>query len=520
MNLGATVAFALATGPASVRDRTMAAVYAAGARWLRVDTPDTSEFDPLVQSALAHGLKVDLLVQDWRIPDTPAAMRALATTLARHYAPEGVHTYEILNETAFYLSAATYTSLLKAAYVQLHAIDPAANVVSAGLAEAGGASEPYNYLADMYAAGAGGYMDSVGVHPYSFPNTPNTSDPQYNPWQYMPMGGWSASQCAGIGPSKCLRSIMVANGDGNKKMWLTEFGVPVGTAGGVRAFSLQQQATSITEAFAAANLVDYSGPLFVYEWQDDPQGDFGLVDAANNPRPALQAFTDAVSQPSPPPSNGPIGAYYLSLGGPGSYLGTPVGSESGVAGGLEQPYQNGYIFWAASTGAHVVHGAILSRYLAFGGPSGILGFPTSDETGTPDGVARYNTFAGSGGSSLYWTPQSGAFETQGAIYAKWAAMGGEAGLLGYPVTDESNTADGIGRYNHFSNDASIFWTPTTAAWSVHGSIRAAWASMGWERGPLGYPISDEYAVNGGRRSDFQRGSITWNANTGAIGVGP
>ena len=45
------------------------------------------------------------------------------------------------------------------------------------------------------------------------------------------------------------------------------------------------------------------------------------------------------------------------------------------------------------------------------------------------------------------------------------------------------------------------------------SIRDAWAASGWEAGPLGYPISDEYAVADGRRSDFQRGSITWIAAT-------
>jgi uncharacterized protein with LGFP repeats len=83
--------------------------------------------------------------------------------------------------------------------------------------------------------------------------------------------------------------------------------------------------------------------------------------------------------------------------------------------------------------------------------------------------------------------------------------------MGYPVTDETGTPDGIGRYNHFTGGAgaSIYWTPATGAWSVHGGIRGRWAAQGWERGPLGYPVSDEYAVPGGRRSDFQRGSLVW-----------
>jgi uncharacterized protein with LGFP repeats len=36
---------------------------------------------------------------------------------------------------------------------------------------------------------------------------------------------------------------------------------------------------------------------------------------------------------------------------------------------------------------------------------------------------------------------------------------------------------------------------------------------GWESGALGYPVSDEYDVAGGRKSDFEHGSITWDAAT-------
>jgi uncharacterized protein with LGFP repeats len=62
-------------------------------------------------------------------------------------------------------------------------------------------------------------------------------------------------------------------------------------------------------------------------------------------------------------------------------------------------------------------------------------------------------------------------------------------------------------------EGSIYWTPALGAHEVHGRIRDAWADTGWEAGALGYPVSDEYAVTGGRRSDFQHGSITWAADT-------
>ena len=38
--------------------------------------------------------------------------------------------------------------------------------------------------------------------------------------------------------------------------------------------------------------------------------------------------------------------------------------------------------------------------------------------------------------------------------------------------------------------------------------------MGWERSLLGYPTSDEYDVAGGRRSDFEHGSLTWTPTGG------
>ena len=88
----------------------------------------------------------------------------------------------------------------------------------------------------------------------------------------------------------------------------------------------------------------------------------------------------------------------------------------------------------------------------------------------------------------------------------------------YPTTDELATPDTTGRYNHFANGGSIYWTPSTGGHEVHGAIRVKWAQLGWERGPLGYPTSDEYTIAGGRRSDFQHGSISWNSATNTTTV--
>jgi hypothetical protein len=229
---------------------------------------------------------------------------------------------------------------------------------------------------------------------------------------------------------------------------------------------------------------------------------------------ALDAGAQTIGQSATTPDA--IQAKYQSLGGSASFLGSPTGGEQSIAGGLEQDYSQGSIYWSQSTGAHEVHGSIWGHYKALGGPSSILGFPTTDETGTPDGVGRFNHFAGppGWGGSIYWTPSTGAHEVHGAIRAKWASLGWETSFLGYPTTDETRTPDGVGRFNHFSSKdgwgASIYWTPSTGAWSIHGAIRAKWASLGWERSCLGYPVSDEFAIPGGRQSNLQHGFITYS----------
>ena len=111
------------------------------------------------------------------------------------------------------------------------------------------------------------------------------------------------------------------------------------------------------------------------------------------------------------------------------------------------------------------------------------------------------------------TCPGGSGAAVGAIEAKLHALGGCGSFLGAPTTSEQGTPDGVGRYNVFQN-GSIYWTPQTGAFEVHGVIRDTWASLGWEAGSLGYPVSDEYAVASGRRSDFQHGAITFDATSG------
>jgi uncharacterized protein with LGFP repeats len=159
-----------------------------------------------------------------------------------------------------------------------------------------------------------------------------------------------------------------------------------------------------------------------------------------------------------------------------------------------------------------VHGAIAQKWQSLGGTGGFLHAPLTNETATPDGVGRFNHFQG---GSIYWTPTLGAHEVHGLIRDKWASLSWERGFLGYPLTDETTTPDGVGRFSHFQG-GSIYWTPTTQAHEVHGLIRDKWASLSWERGALGYPTSDEFQDGKFRRSNFQHGIIRWSEATGAV----
>ena len=211
----------------------------------------------------------------------------------------------------------------------------------------------------------------------------------------------------------------------------------------------------------------------------------------------------------------PILSKYLALGGNG-VLGAPTVDTSLTADGVGSytHFTNwASIFSSPATGAHLVKGLIRDKYQALGWERSLLGYPTNDEDGTPDGVGRFNHFSKNG--SIYWTPTTGAHAIYGEIRKKWAALGWEKGL-GYPTNDEDGTPDGVGRFNHFSKNASIYYTPSTGAHNVQGEIRKRWIALGWEKSYLRYPTSDEYVYGAGWRSDFQGGYITYTSAQGAI----
>ena len=104
----------------------------------------------------------------------------------------------------------------------------------------------------------------------------------------------------------------------------------------------------------------------------------------------------------PTPSAGPILAKYQSLDEKARKdLGAPTHDQvTNTDGGVWQQFDGGVIIYKTPTAAYVVWGKIRDSWIALGGSQGKLGYPTSDELDTPDGVKK-STFEH---GTLTWKP--------------------------------------------------------------------------------------------------------------------
>jgi uncharacterized protein with LGFP repeats len=102
----------------------------------------------------------------------------------------------------------------------------------------------------------------------------------------------------------------------------------------------------------------------------------------------------------------------------------------------------------------------------------------------------------------------------GAIYDRWQATGGMAGGLGAPTSPEAACGDSI-RYVVFASGA-IYWSPATGPQPLTGRIYEAWATLRYERGPLGLPTSAEIHEPEWIVQNFQHGTLNFNRQTSTV----
>jgi LGFP repeat len=141
---------------------------------------------------------------------------------------------------------------------------------------------------------------------------------------------------------------------------------------------------------------------------------------------------------------------------------------------------------------------------------------------TPQGDVRYvadGYYRRFADCDIYYSPETGAHEVHGAIREKYLLVNGPV-RLGLPITDETGTPDGRGRFNHFAKQASIYWHPGTGPFWLSGAVRFRWASLGWETGSLGYPVQDEESLGGLHPGDDPDMHWTHFQNGMVFGQGP
>jgi hypothetical protein len=299
-------------------DREIELLRQAGVRWIRANVnwaglePDRkgeinqwllAEYDYAIDRAHEAGLQVLMPIADgvpywassdparyvdgggtprWEVNYRPQRMSDYGDFVrfaVGHFAPKGVHTYMIWNEPnhpRFWPSgpdASAYVPMLRAGYNAVKAASPEATVLLGGLSKS-----DFAYLEGVYRAGGGDYFDAVAVQPYTYGVDPTDSWNGVHDWEdpdRISVNAFPAIQE--------VRRSMVAFGDEEKSVWLTEFGYSTTTQdGGVSAAT---QAEFLTKAYRYVERFPWVKALFwysarnspFYEDRDEYEARFGLA---------------------------------------------------------------------------------------------------------------------------------------------------------------------------------------------------------------------------------------------------
>lgn len=175
-------------------------------------------------------------------------------------------------------------------------------------------------------------------------------------------------------------------------------------------------------------------------------------------------------------------------------------------GGRRSVFSKGEIIWSRNRAIAILD-QIYLEYENIGG-SATLGFPTTIQRRLGPGVEQVFE----GGRMYYRNNAPKAHEVHGAILDKLLSLGGVM-RWGYPVTNELDflkEGNPIGKFSQFEQ-CTIFYNGAVGAHEVHGAIRQRYMAMGGPAGELGWPTSDEKDIPGvagfGKANTFQNGSV-------------
>lgn len=214
---------------------------------------------------------------------------SFASTVATRYGAD-ISAYEIWNEpnsAEFYdpIDPATYTALLKAAYPAIKAANPNAAVVAGAVGSVisfGNVTmDPVTFVQDMFADGAKGYFDALSFHPYQ---------------ETLEFSQGAAVPNSPLSQLNAIEQLLIANGDANDKVWISEYGLPTSDV------SQQTQATFIQNLIDTWQTISYAGPVFIYTAADtdsastNPNDTYGIYESDWTPKLAAAVIQQEIAK--------------------------------------------------------------------------------------------------------------------------------------------------------------------------------------------------------------------------------
>ena len=172
-----------------------------------------------------------------------------------------------------------------------------------------------------------------------------------------------------------------------------------------------------------------------------------------------------------------------------------------------QRFRNGYII-SSPKGAWESYGKIRQRWGQLEYENGLLGYPNGgvecyEKKGQIYCVQRYD-------NGYIISGPKGAWESYGAIRQRWAELGYENGVLGYPIDEVycyKNTKN-LNDYCVQRYDNGYIISGPKGAWESYGAIRQRWADTDYERGNYGYPCGAVIIQEDMISQDYDGGVIT------------
>ena len=159
---------------------------------------------------------------------------------------------------------------------------------------------------------------------------------------------------------------------------------------------------------------------------------------------------------------------------------------------------------------------IISAWRKMGGRTSPLAAPRSAEqlvTGPRGQEGARQMFAH---GKMFWSRATGAHGLWGPILRRYQHASGADSRYGFPVSSVQRTSDG-GAKARFQ-DGMFFRSRATGPRPVYGRILTAYADRHYSAGRLGYPVTPVRKVDGGLRSRFQHGTISWDRSTDKVTV--